>query len=378
MCDRRVVAWSFVLLLCLGCGKDQAPDAVVALVLSPKTIALGPKEQYQMAATVLLANGDTLSGAQLFWTTNNHAVATVDDSGLVTARGVGSVEVHATMYAPEITGAATVVATDVLQNVIVYTTRQYGPRNELGAVRPDGTGRRRVTEGQDGYETPAISPDGRRIAFVRQGAGIYVMSSEGTGAVPLVFRTIGDAAPAWSPDGSRIAFKSDYYAPAAPYGRIFVVNVDGTGLRLVSPDSTDATADDAAPAWSPDGTRIVFTRNGTLHVVNADGTGFTALPNPDGAASPSWSPDGTRIAFQSADGHIFVANADGSNAVQVTRISGFSETAPRWSPDSRRIVFARATAGSDLLIINADGTGEVRLSTGNAATDASPSWSPLP
>src|SRR5436189_259123 len=285
MCDRRVVAWSFVLLLCLGCGKDQAPDAVVALVLSPKTIALGSKEQYQMAATVLLANGDTLSGAQLFWTTNNHAVATVDDSGLVTARGVGSVEVHATMYAPEITGAATVVATDVLQNVIVYTTRQYGPRNELGAVRPDGTGRRRVTEGQDGYETPAISPDGRRIAFVRQGAGIYVMSSEGTGAVPLVFRTIGDPAPAWSPDGSRIAFQS-------ADGHIFVANADGSNAVQVTRISGFS---ETAPRWSPDSRRIVFARataGSDLLIINADGTGEVRLSTGNAAtdASPSWSP----------------------------------------------------------------------------------------
>ena len=76
------------------------------------------------------------------------------------------------------------------------------------------------------------------------------------------------------------------------------MNADGSNVRRL----TTADGDDTAPAWSPDGSKIVFrsTRDGNFEIysMNADGTGQTRLTNHSRAdTSPSWSPDGSKIVF---------------------------------------------------------------------------------
>lgn len=91
-------------------------------------------------------------------------------------------------------------------------------------------------------------------------------------------------------------------------------------LRQLTPDSPDYTFDEG-PTWSPDGKKIAFTRNGVLHVINADGSAFMALPTArELAGYPAWSPDGAHIAYagQSGSWGIYVGNADGSNLIRLT------------------------------------------------------------
>ena len=290
-----VSAASLTLLLMWNCGKEStAVDPVVAVVVTPTIISLGPKEPRQLVATVQLASGDTLQHAAIYWSADNEAVARVSQSGVVTATGDGTVQVRATVAG--VSGAAAVVVQNVLRDVIIYLTGEFGQPDEISIVSPDGTARRRLTIDQLGYATLAISPNGRRIAFARlvNGAwGLFLMNADG-GAASLLIQREFAGSPAWSPDGSQIAFRSDNDSPVGTYSRIFVINVDGTGLHQVPPDSSHSGDD--GPAWSPDGTRIAFTRGGKLQVVNADGTGLTPLPNDEGATSPAWSPDGTRLA----------------------------------------------------------------------------------
>src|SRR5918995_6094775 len=102
------------------------------------------------------------------------------------------------------------------------------------------------------------------------------------------------------------------------------MNADGTGkTRITSPvPQADADTYDRWPAWSPDGTKIAFSRQvypytrDEIYVMNADGSGLTRLTNNDTEDSvPTWSPDGTRIAFSShrtGFDEIWVMNADAS------------------------------------------------------------------
>jgi len=269
-------------------------------------------------------------------------------------------------------------STKQLTDAIAFFTRQFNTVDGgLAVMSVDGSGRRPLAGGELGFE-PSISPDGRRIAFSRNTdvgvTSVYVMNVDGSGTTPVAQGIVLNPGPVWSPNGCQVAFRSSPDGPTGPVGRISIVNADGTGLRQLSPDDAQGFFDES-PTWSPDGTRLAFTRNSFLHVINVDGTGLTALPNEDMASNPSWSPDGQRIAYSSG-GEIHMRNADGSNLVRVTTAAeGTFDSWPRWSPDSRRLVISHV-AGDQIQIvtINADGTNPVNL-TPAGVLDFMPDWS---
>jgi TolB protein len=358
-------------------------DAGIAIELTPTDTKLAPAETRQFTAVVRTTNGDVLGNASVTWSSSDPAVTTVTAAGLVTGVSNGVAQIQAT-FGGETVRASVRVADRVLRNVILYSTDDEFGIPEFEVVRPDGTGRRRLTADRFGYQSPDISPDGRRIAFATF-FSVFIINADAAGIsegfTQLFFSFGSDAfpgTPAWSPDGSLVAFSAVGEGPFGPARRILVVNADGSGgLRQVTPDDPDpgSTTSDDGPTWSPDGTRLVFTRNGVLHVINADGTSLTPLPNEDLSSSPDWSPDGTRVAYASPTGGIRIRNADGSNPFTVT--TG-QDSHPRWSPDKRQLVFVRVVDGkSQLFIVNADGTGETKLSAGTAQ-ETGPSWSPLP
>jgi hypothetical protein len=324
---------------------------------------------------VVTSGGGSVTGANP--TTNASGVATVGSWTLGPAPGANSLT--ATVSSSGIAYSVAFAATGegiTLRNVIIYTTEEFG-LPEVAIVRPDGSGRERLTTNQAAYAAPVISPDGQRIAVSVYPRTLALMNADGTGLTKIGRGS--DGLSSWSPDGRWLAFESNVQSPFGAIGRIFVINVDGTGLRQVTPDTPNYTYD-YGPTLSPDGMRIAFTRNGVLNVINADGTGLTALPTaPEGARYPAWSPDGAHIAYGTNGGSwpIYIANADGSNLVRLTTDT-LQKEMPRWSPDGRQLVFARVlNRVFQLFVINADGTGEVKLSA-TAASEAWPSWSPLP
>jgi TolB protein len=136
------------------------------------------------------------------------------------------------------------------------------------------------------------------------------------------------------------------------------------------------------PAWSPDGTQILFNTNRDdgdfeVYVMNTDGTDPLRLTHQAGNdVGPMWSPDGNRIAFFSYglrnESDIYVMNADGSDPIRVTSMAG-DEFVPDWSPDGSRILFETENG---LHLINVDGTNLVRLSTSESRfEDLMSSWS---
>jgi Tol biopolymer transport system component len=358
--------------------------AGAAIEIAPTDTKLAPSDSRQFTATVRLADGSVLDHPPVQWSSSGPGVATVTSSGLVTAVDNGITEIQA-VFGSDTARAQVRVADRVLRNVIVYATTEFGYPG-LAAVKPDGTGRRRLTLDSFGYRSPDVSPDGRRIAFATD-FSVFVIDADAAGITEgftnLFFGFDAHVdAPVWSPDGAQVAFRATVQGPGGPAARILVVNADGSGLHQVSPDDADPsvlTSDDA-PSWSPDGSKIVFTRSGVLQVINADGTGLTPLPNDDGASTPSWSPDGAHIAYASLSGagDIVVRNADGSNPVVLTS-NPDQERNPRWSPDSRRLVFCRVVRDhQQLFVVNADGSGEVKLSANPNANECTAAWSPLP
>jgi len=129
---------------------------------------------------------------------------------------------------------------------------------------------------------------------------IFVAAADGTGEHPLLTSTDLDYDPAWSPDGSSIVFTSERNGSAD----LFLVKPDGTGLKQLT---ADPAYDDQA-AFSPDGRQVVFvsTRSGgRAHLWTVDLATRRARSLTSGAGGdyrPSWSPDGKRIAFSSDRG----------------------------------------------------------------------------
>lgn len=210
-----------------------------------------------------------------------------------------------------------------------------------------------------------------------RGPGIYLMRADGTGVRRLT-RGGHDNFPVWSPDGRRIAFVRSTITAAKETSDVFVVNVNGSGLRRLVPDAEFVD-------WSPDGRRIAFVRIvrdvETVYVATAADGAERSIVTVPGFAGLAWAP-GKRIVYAGAelddqgnlsDNFLAVMNDDGTGTTKLMK--GWANS-PAWSPDGRRIAFVHTYTGTggteDTWIIAATGGAARRVTR----TGEHPSWSP--
>ena len=221
---------------------------------------------------------------------------------------------------------------------LAYTSYSYG----LPWIFLDNliTGKRKVISRQPGLNAyPAISPDGRWVAFSLSKDGnveIYKMRLDGTDLTRLT-RThtkINDCSPTWSPDGRKIAFTSD--RRGSP--QIYVMNADGGTLRRVTVEGGYNTS----PDWSPRGDLIAYSSRikgnfeiCTINIRTGEVTRLTKNRNND--EDPSWAPDGRHLVYSSKQRgrtNLFIIDIANPRPIQITR--GKDCFSPAWGPYSSR------------------------------------------
>lgn len=196
---------------------------------------------------------------------------------------------------------------------------------------------RKIIFQPDGYArilSPAAwSPSGNLIAYTSVDS-IRVMSPAGendheiysdkTGLGLNPANDLAWSSLSWSPDGRTIIWGCSK--------GICAVDVDGSNPRVLY----EGTYVIESPMWLSDSHHIVFGGN-ILDLRDGSLTKYTEL----GVSGYSLSPDGGRIALTSYDGHVYVAELDGSNVVRLTPEPAFRVSNPRWTPDGKWILFVR-------------------------------------
>ena len=244
-------------------------------------------------------------------------------------------------------------------------------RLDLYLMNVDGSHLERLTRNALTDVFPAVSRDGRRVAFTRDIDGyaqVFVLDLRDRKVRMLTHARANSGLPAWSPDGSLIAFATDRNAPGGDV--IYVMNADGSGQRPVTHNLP--RVDDAWPSWSPDGKRLVFAREtgagSAIYTVGLSGDGVKRLTLDTYAldTQPAWSPDGKEIAFESdlfmLPGQIFAMRPDGTQRHQLTDPTRGASSRPSWSSDGTLIVFmASRDHHTDVWVMHADGSRQVQL-----------------
>lgn len=250
---------------------------------------------------------------------------------------------------------------------------------------------------------PVWSPNGKKVAFVGTNPkdeadrtqNIYVMEP-GKGeasniATQLTFyegNVFGNdiESIAWSPDGTRIAFsRSPNYGA---HDGVFEVASDGTTLAPLP-----LAADGYHPSWSPDGGKLVYaTYSQLLYTVNSGGSGTQQMPGVEHAVEPTWSPDGLQIAYGqvtyvSSFLDLQIVAAPGSGASPVTVPIPYPEEPTQWidavwSPDGGRTTYRSTFENGSYGYIHAVGrfggasTPLPKVQGVNMGQGSAPTWSP--
>ena len=236
--------------------------------------------------------------------------------------------------------------------------------------------------GEPAKAAPSAAPP-RGIGWVAALAAGLVLGAAGTwwigvrraapvnpGPVrPLTTYPGNESEPALSPDGKQIAFAWD--GPSRDNYDIYVRLVDGgSPLRL-----TTAAAPDRAPAWSPDGQRIAFIRENSIYLIPALGGVERRLlhfgqgslfPNTAAPAALSWSADGRFLAFNGSEGDepasVWMVSTESGEHHRASNLpkSYLAEFSPAFSPDGSTLAYIRArdtySRAVVLQDVNRDGT----------------------
>jgi TolB protein len=260
----------------------------------------------------------------------------------------------------------------IAQTKIAFKVEAAGGNGEIYVADFDGHNPQAITHDATIVAAPAWVPSRLALcynSYKLNNPDIYYHNLS-TGERRVVARYPGsNISPAVSPDGSRVAMVLS--RSGSP--NIWVANINGSGLKKLT-----STSEDSSPCWSPDGQWICFAtkmaERRVLAKVPAGGGAVQRLPT-SGASNPTepdWSPDCKWIAFtrQAGEFDICVMPADSSQPPTVL-VAGED---PSWSPNSRTLIFTRRSGGRYLLSVLDVFTKQVKDVARISGDDSEPAW----
>ena len=234
---------------------------------------------------------------------------------------------------------------------ITYSSDEDEPGNfDIYVIDVHGGKSQRLTRevSQDG--SPAWFPDGSSLAFVSDRTGQQSVWTVGQLGGTATFLVANADYPAVSPDGRFIAFSR-----VAPGGllRICVAPLDSADSVRMLTGPREGAWDHVDPAWSPDGSKICYGTRHDLWVVPFNGGRASRLTHDKSLTSePVWSPDGRYVYYSSNREDTYAlwrVSARGGTPERVT-LGSSRESSPSLSRDGKRFAYATRPSEEDILI----------------------------
>ncbi|HYW12083.1 MAG TPA: hypothetical protein VE871_09000 [Longimicrobium sp.] len=327
-------------------GRTQLQVADLgALVIS----AAGRTERGSTLTLTVTRDGQAVPAANVTWTLQPSTGGEVLPGGQVRLLAAGALEVRGSFDGS--TGALPV--TVAVPPTLVFDMSVAGNR-DLYSIALDGGGLTRITDDPAVDSDPSVAAG--KILFVSVRAGnpeLYVMPAAG-GAATRITTTAArsEASPALSPDGTRMAYTNDVSGVA----RIWTANVDGTGAAAFTGGLGFAGSPETAPSWAPTGNRLSFvgTGQGTADIwdLTAGGTAAILAGGDSADVDPAWNPGGTHVAFASTregDPAIFTVRVSDRLITRLSTRAG-AEAEPSWTADGRLVYIEFGAANATRLV----------------------------